>query len=101
MTGFFRCLGEALRVRLPAAAGPRLVSSLPAGSAVREAEVGVSAARRDGGPGGRRRRGDVGQRRLRAGPEGQGESQAAAVGGRLLRGALQGRSGGASLTPGC
>lgn len=74
---FFR--GGALRVSFPAAAGSRLVSSLPAGSAVGEAEVGVSVTGRDGGPGGRRRRGDVGQRRLRAGPEGEGEAQAAAI----------------------
>lgn len=74
---FFR--GGALRVSFPAAAGSRLVSSLPAGSAVGEAEVGVSVTGRDGGPGGRRRRGDVGQRRLRAGPEGEGEAQAAAA----------------------
>lgn len=55
------------------------MSSLPAGSAVGEAEVGVSVTGRHGGPGGRRRRGDVGQRRLRAGPEGEGEAQAAAA----------------------
>lgn len=98
---YLKCLGEltyssaaaAEPCAYPSPQQPGLVSSLPTGSAVREAEVGVSAAGRHGGPGGRRRWGDVGQRRLCAGPEGEGEARAAAGSAGPKRRGLRRRGG--------